>query len=61
MSIEATQGLQDGPTAAAPTQNHRVTARTVCDGDGSTRTIYSVNGHDVGSRAALEAALGVGA
>lgn len=58
MSIEATQGLQDGPTAAVSAQNHRVTARTVRDDDGSTRTIYRVDGHDVGSRAALEAALG---
>jgi len=46
------------PTTAAPTQNHRVTARTVWNADGSTRTVYRVNGRDIGSRAALEAAMG---
>lgn len=59
MSIEATQGLQDGPTEAAPTQNHRVTARTVRRPDGSTRTVYRVDGREVGSRAELEAVMGV--
>lgn len=58
MSIEATQGLQDGPTADASATNRRVTARVVREGHGSPRTIYTVDGHDVGSLEALQTVLG---
>jgi len=54
----ASRGFESRERPEAPTQNHRVTARTVRNADGSTRTVYRVNGRDVGSRAALEAAMG---
>lgn len=54
----ATGPRKTGPTAAESTQNHRVTARTVRNADGSTRTVYRVDGREVGSRAELEAVMG---
>lgn len=57
MATNVSRGYQSRERPAAPTQNHRVTARTVRDADGTTRTIYHVDGHDVGSIEALEAAL----
>jgi len=57
MSIEATQGLQDGPTEEAPTENHRVTARMVRQPDGTTRTEYTAAGRSYSSLKALKQAL----
>lgn len=57
MSKNASRGFESRARQAVSTQNHRVTARIVRDADGSTRTIYRVDGHGVGSRAALEAVM----
>lgn len=57
MATNAFHGYESRERQAAPTQNHRVTARTVRERDGSTRTIYRVDGHDVGSLEALKTAL----
>jgi hypothetical protein len=58
MATNAPRTLEGSARQEAPTQNHRVTARIVRDGDGSTRTLYRVDGREVGSRAELEAVMG---
>jgi hypothetical protein len=58
MSSKARKGLEDGPTAEAPTENERVTARIVREDDGTTHHRYHVGGRVFESLTALRAALG---
>jgi hypothetical protein len=57
MPLKPPRGLRPRARQEVSTENHRVTARIVRDDDGSARTIYRVDGHGVGSRAALEAVM----
>lgn len=54
----ATEARKTASTAEVPTENERVTARIVREGDGTTHHQYSVGGRVYESLTELRAALG---
>lgn len=58
MVTNDSRGFRTPARTDASATNRRVTARVVRRDDGSHRTIYTVDGHDVGSLEALQTVLG---
>jgi len=58
MATNDSRGFRTPARTNASATNRRVTARVVREDDGSQRTIYAVDGDDIGSLEALRTALG---